>query len=219
MSLRGTPWWMIVPMMWMLASAATARVALPKPPPLANEEARHNWFVQATYDLHLKMIEGRDVRTARSTGGYAGYPEFYEEVTYHDAGSGRLLSTIKWERAHPDRIHSIEVLRYDDEGRLARRFTAWYMPERRDIPRSTWISLYTYNGNLAAYRQFDATDVKVSEICEGRHEGKKVDISLWEPLDIANAEVDPEGVMTTPAYRACFKGLSARSAGKYLIPQ
>jgi len=214
-----TPWWMMIPTIWMLVCASAARADLPKPPPLANEDARENWFVQATYDLHLKIVEGREVHTKRSMGGYAQYPEFYEEVAYHDADSGRLLSTIKWEREHPDRIHAIEVLRYDDQDRLTRRFTAWYMPERRDSPRSTWISLYAYNGDLVAYRQFDATDLKVSEICEGTREGKKVSISLWDTLEIANAESDPESVMYTPEYRACFKGLSAKSAGKYLIPQ
>jgi hypothetical protein len=206
-------------MMAGLGIAGAAQSNLPPAPPLSNTDARQNWFVQAVYDLHLKSVEGREIRAERSTGGYAREPDFFEEVNYHDRASGRLLSTIRWERAQPDRIHMIEVYRYDDRGRLARRYTAWYTPHRREVPRSTWISLYAYNGNLVAYRQFDATDARVSEICEGRHSGKPVSISLWEPLDIATAEVDPEGIMTRPEYRACFGALPVRSAGKYLIPQ
>ncbi len=219
MNMNRLGWLAMILVLAGAGSASAAREALPPAPPLGNEDARSNWFVQAVYGLHLKSVDGRTVRTTRSIGGYANEPEFFEEVNYHDSASGRLLSTIRWERAKPDRIHTIEVLRYDDRGRLARRYTAWYIPHRREAPRATWISLYAYSGELTAYRQFNATDTRVSEICEGRHGGKPVNITLWEPLDIVTAEIDPKGVMSTPEYRACFGDLPVTSAGKYLIPQ
>jgi hypothetical protein len=201
----------------LVSGAAAAE--LPPPPALTDRDARGNWFVQALHALHLASVEGREVRTTRATGGYAGEPGYFEEVSHHDAKSGRLLSTIQWETAQPERIHSIEVYRYDERGRLARRYTAWYMPHRRAAPRATWISFHAEHQDLRAYRQFDASDTLVSEVCEGRYRGRAVNISLWEEGEVAAARSDPKGVMSTPEYRACFAGLPLKSAGKYLIPQ
>lgn len=210
---------------WVVAGLALALWSVPgafaelKPlNPKADRNERWNWFVQAAYALHQKQIEGREIDTVRATGGYHRLPEFYDEEKYYDRKTGRLLSEIQRERAHPERIHSIHVLVYDGKDRPARRYSAWFLPNYREAPRATWVTLYDYRQELVAYRQFDASDTLVSENCEGRYAGRPVYISLWEE-ELSAAERDPKSVMTTPDYRVCFAGLPRHSAGKYATPQ
>ena len=186
--------------------------------PNVDHVASWNRFAEAVYALHEKTIAGRDIKTISRTGGYSRQPKFYKEVSYYDKKTGRLVSKIEWEREHPDRIHSIEVYVYDDKGRVIRDFSTWFLPNYRNAPRATFINLYAYHDKLRAYRQFDATDNRIYEFCKGTYQGKPVEISLWE-LDIIDLEGEPGTIMTTPEYKACFKGLPVKSAGKYLTPQ
>lgn len=179
---------------------------------------RMNRFMQELYGLHQKLIDGLKVRTTSQIGGYARQPKFYKEVRYYDAASGRLLSKIEWETAHPDRIHSIEVYVYDDRNRVVRDFAGWYLPQARNAPRDTFINLHAYNDGLHAYRQFDALDNRTYEFCEGSYQGRPASLALWEQ-DIIDALDEPKSVMTTALYKACFAGLPVTSAGKYLTPQ
>ena len=89
---------------------------------------RLNAFADKLHRLHQQQLQGRKIHETEQFGGYARLPEFYREVSYFDADSGRLLSRIQWERNAPERIHTIEVYVYDDRGRLARDYMAWFLP-------------------------------------------------------------------------------------------
>lgn len=73
---------------------------------------------------------------------------------------------------------------------------------------------YAYRPTLTAFRKFDASGRRVYEDCEGKFQGKAVDIELDE-FDMAREHA---GEMQTAVYRACFASLPA-TAGKYLTPQ
>jgi hypothetical protein len=169
------------------------------------------------YALHLKLTAGREIRAEEESGGYARDPDYYREVRNIDAGSGRLISMIQWEKAHPDRIHAIEVYIYDEQGRVTRDYSGWYAPHERKGPRSTWVTLYRYNGALRAWRQFDGLGPRLRENCQGTLDGKKVRIDL-DPPDLVESEGEPQGVFATVAYRRCFETMPM-SAGRYLKPQ
>ena len=81
----------------------------------------------------------------------------------------------------------------------------------------TTINFHAYAGKLHAFRQFDASNNRTYERCEGSYRGKEVNIDLDES-DIIEFEGEPKTVMTTALYRKCFAGLPKR-AGKYLTPQ
>jgi hypothetical protein len=195
-----------------------ARAEVPPIDPNAGHTERWNWFADAVLALHQQRIAGREIRTETRTGGYAHRPDFYTETKYYDADSGRLLSIVQREREHPDRVHWIEVYSYDDSGRVVRDFSAAYLPTSRSQPQQTLINLHAYNGELHAFRQFDATDNLIYEFCEGAVDGRPVRIQLFEQ-DLIELSGEPDTVMTSPAYEACFAGLPADSAGAYLTPQ
>jgi len=185
--------------------------------PDATHSERWNWFVDAVYALHKKQIGEKQPRVVTGTGGYFRQPDYYKEVKYFDKTSGRQVSTIQWEREHPERIHFIEVFVYDQHGRVVRDYSAAFLTHSRSAPQQTLINLHAYNGDLHAFRQFDATDNRIYEFCEGRWRGKKIEIRLDE-FDIIDAEGVEGGLFSTPAYQACFAGLPENSAGVHLTP-
>ncbi len=196
-----------------------------------------NRFVEELYALHHKRLAAHRVRESLRIGGYARYPEFYEEVQYIDAASGRVLSTIQWERERleglwggliawfrgprPQRdlrhIHSIAVNVYDAAGRLLRDYSATFLPDHRKVPSQTLVFLHDYPAGLHAWRGFDASGNRVYEGCRGELGGAPVDLNLDDD-DIANALDGETGLMDTPAYRACFARLP-EAAGPYLRPR
>lgn len=178
---------------------------------------RWHAFMDQVYALHEKQIAGRELRTEERLGGYRDNPEFYREVRYYDRANGQLLSTIQWEQQDPKRVHAIWVQIYGDNDRVVRDYSGWYLPHTRNAPRGTWITFHAYNGELHGFRQFDASDNRIYDACEGSFQGKKVDIGL-DDLDIARALREPEGILSTAAYRECFRGLPTQSAGVYLKP-
>lgn len=174
-----------------------------------------NRFADALYELHERQIEAHQIRSTEKTGGYSGRPEFYNEVNYYDAATGRLLSQIQWERRQAERIHAIEVNVYDSAGQLIRDYYARYLPDHRNAPVQTLINLHSHKGGLHAYRQFDASGHRIYEQCHGTHQGEEVFISLDEPgltpsVDLSSADV-------SSAYRACFEGIP-QSARQFLDP-
>lgn len=175
-----------------------------------------NTFVDRLHRLHQQRLQGRKIREAEQFGGYARLPEFYREVSYFDADSGRLLSRIQWEHANPDRIHSIEVYVYDDQGRLVRDYMAWYLPHYRNAPRQTAVNLHHYEGDLHGWRQFDGVGVRTYEKCT-RAPGEKLVFELAEER-IEQAEETPGSVAHTRDYKRCFGDLQ-KTAGRYLTPQ
>ena len=180
-------------------------------------DQRWNSFVDQLYALHEKLIAGRDIKTSERIGGYYREPKFFREVTFTDAKTGRVISRISWERAHPDRIHVIQVYLYDKRGRVTRDYTGAYRTTDHDSPQATEINLHAYQGKLHAFRQFNASNEINYEKCTGSWNGKPVDIRL-DDEDLANFAGEPNTPMTTPEYAQCFAGLP-ESAGKYLIPR
>lgn len=183
-----------------------------------NQVTRWNRFFDNIYVLHKRLIAGRKIETVSEIGGYQRHPNFYKEIKYYDKETGKLISKIDWEVKNPKRIHAIEVYVYDRKNRLIRDYSAWYLPDARNAPRGTFINLHTYNKKLHAFRQFDASDNRIYEICEGRYRGKVIYISLWE-LDIIDAEENPDSIMSKAVYKKCFNGLPEKSAGVYLKPR
>lgn len=176
-----------------------------------------NAFAAACLDLHERQLAGREVRTEERVGGYVNDPQFYREVDYYDRDSGALLSRVQWEREDPDRVHTIEVFVRDGEGRVVRDYSAAYLPGRRNAPVQTLINLHAYNGDLHAFRQFDAGGDRIYEFCEGRLDGEEVQIRLFED-DLVGVSEPADRIMGSPAYAACFDGVP-REPGRYLDPR
>ncbi len=181
-----------------------------------NEVRRWNAFADSLYRLHRQQLTGRKLRETEQLGGYAGLPEFYREVSYYDADTGRLLSRIQWERAQAERIHSIEVYVYGADGRLARDYLAWYLPDARNAPRQTAVNLHHYAGELHGWRQFDASGNRIYEKCS-RVPDEKPLFDLSGEDRIAHAEADPRSVVHSGEYRRCFGSLP-KTAGAFLQP-
>lgn len=218
---------------WLVGTAALPAPAAER----LSRDQRWNRFAEQVYALHQKIVAAHDVREVRRVGGYYRRPEFYEEVRYLDAASGRLLSLIQWERERleglwgsvlslfrgprPQRefrhIHSIAVNLYDEQGRVIRDYSATYLPDYHKVPTQTLIFLHAYPGGLHAWRGFDASGNRLYEGCRGELEGQTLDLSL-DGDDIARALDEAGGPMETAAYRACF-GTLPESAGPYLDPR
>lgn len=204
-----------------LALVAVAAGAQTRPNPdtvQVDDQSVRQWntFADSLYRLHQRQIAGRKIREAEQIGGYARLEGFYREVSYHDADTGRLLSRIQWERANPERIHTIEVYVYDDQGRVARDYMAWYLPHYRNAPRQTTINLHHYDGGLHGWRQFDASDNRIYEKCT-RLADEKVLVEINGEDRIGHAEDNPRSVVHSGEYRRCFGGLP-RTAGAFLQP-
>jgi len=178
---------------------------------------RWNRFADKLMVLHKQLISETEVRTTEKIGGYYRQPEFYKEIEYFDKKSGQLLSKVQWETANPDRVHSMEVYIYDQQGRVARDYLVAYLVDGRAAPMQALINFHGYNGKLHAFRQFDASNNRTFERCEGSDNGIKVDINLGES-DILEMEDLPKSIMTSPAYKKCFKGI-ATTAKDYLTPR
>ncbi|MEK7262436.1 MAG: hypothetical protein AAB194_03900 [Pseudomonadota bacterium] len=200
----------------LLAASAGAREDTRSVQVNEDQVQRLNAFVDKLHRLHQQQLQGRKIREAEQLGGYARLPEFYREVSYFDADSGRLLSRIQWERANPDRIHGIEVYVYDDRGRVARDYMAWYLPHYRNAPRQTSVNLHHYEGDLHGWRQFDGVGTRTYEKCT-RVPGEKLVFELTEER-IEQAEDTPGSVAHGQDYKRCFRGLG-KTAGRYLTPQ
>jgi hypothetical protein len=183
-----------------------------------NERVRvWNRFARECLNLHKQLLQQHEARETSRIGGYDRNPRFYKEVSYYDRASGKLLSRIQWEREHPGRLHAIEVYVRDADGRVQRDFAAAYLPAFRNAPVQTLINLHGYNGQLHAFRQFDASGERTYEYCEGSYRGKPVQIRLLED-DLYGSDPATEALMASPQYKACFEGVPA-VPGRYLTPQ
>ena len=178
---------------------------------------RLNAFADKLHRLHQQQLQGRKIHETEQFGGYARLPEFYREVSYFDADSGRLLSRIQWERNAPERIHTIEVYVYDDRGRLARDYMAWFLPHYRNAPREATINLYHYESGFQGWRQFNASGDRTYEKCTRQPDGEVL-IELKGEDRIGHAEEDRRSAVYSEDYRRCFGGLE-KTAGRYLTPQ
>ena len=205
-----------------LSGSFSAMAQFDKPEPLKVDQVQvdaWNDFADALYRLHQHQVSEHNIRTRERIGGYEGShlgdPEFYREVRYFDAASGRLLSTIQWERERPDVIHMIEVLIYDDKGRVERDYLAAFLPQFRNAPVQTLINFHRYEDELHGFRQFDASGNRIHEQCRGSYFGEKVFLLLDES-DMPPYSDNPE-LFDSPVYVACFEHLPLQ-AGRYLDP-
>ena len=206
--------WRYAGLLGMVLLAGTGNAAQP-----LKEDNLHirtwNRFAEQVYELHQQLIQGEDISKQSRLGGYAGMPEFYREESFYRGE--RLISKLQWEKAHPDRLHAIEVFIYDAEGRVIRDYIAAYLPTYRNAPTQTLISLHRYQDQLHAFRSFDASGYRVIERCSGSLNGENVELLLDED-EIYEAQGDPQGIMAGGVYQACFGDLPTE-AGKYLTPQ
>ena len=183
-----------------------------------NEFARVcNMFADNVLELHQKLIDARNVKVVKSTGGYHGNPDFYAEEKYIDKKNGKVISIVTWELENPENLHTIEVFVRDDKGRVIRDYAAAYLPTYRNAPTQTLVSLHQYNGKLHAFRTFDAVGDRLVDRCTGTLNGKEVNLLLDED-DLIDAIHGDSRAMEAPEYKACFKGLPTQP-GDYLTPQ
>lgn len=173
-----------------------------------------NAFADSLLKLHYAQLDGRKVEKKQQQGGYATHPDFYNEESFYDAATGRLLSVVQWEKDEPTRVHALEVYIHDKLGRVIRDYGVTYLPMGRNAPFQTLVSLHVYNGDYHAFRTFDAFGERVYERCE---KGEEIVLHLDEDQIIA-ALRSKDSVMTTPQYQTCFANLDV-GAGKYLTPQ
>ena len=176
-----------------------------------------NKFAADCLALNKQLLAQIPHTEKTSLGGYAGMPEFYKEVTYYDKRNNKLISRVQWEREDPEQLHTIEVYVRDKQGRVIRDYTAAYLPKYHNAPTQTLLSFHTYNGDLHAFRTFDATGDRIVERCTGTFKGKDVNMLLDEDEIYAAIEGRSE-VMEQADYQACFAGMPDK-AGKYLTPQ
>jgi len=183
-----------------------------------NAHARKwNKFADDVLKLHQKLIKKIPVSKKTRLGGYAGNPDYYREEIYTHKKSGKLISIVQWEKKNPKNLHSIEVYVYDKKGRVQRDYIAAYLPDYRNAPSQTLISIHKYNGQLHAYRTYEATGDRLVDRCEGKLNKEEVNLILDED-EIAHAEDGLTNTMEQADYKACFKGL-ADEIGKYIKPQ
>lgn len=171
-----------------------------------------NAFANSLARLHRARNAERPLRTEEEIGSYVGWPQFYREVREFDAASGRLLAVVRWERTRPEILHAIQLFVRDAEGRVVRDYDAAFLPGHRNAPIRTLINLHAYNGGLHAFRQFDASGMRLYERCRGKLAGAEIDIEL----ELIGLEPPPD-VARGVAYKACFGGLP-EDAGRYRDP-
>jgi hypothetical protein len=174
-----------------------------------------NRFAQQVYHLHRQLTQTPGISKQTHVGGYAQMPEFYREERFYQGD--RLISKVQWEQDHPERFHTVEVFIHDDQGRVIRDYIAAYLPTYRNAPTQTLVSLHRYQDQLHAFRSFDASGYRVIERCTGSLNGQNVNLLLDED-EIYEALGDPQGIMASEIYQACFGDLQTE-AGKYLTPQ
>lgn len=167
-----------------------------------------NRFADRLHAVHRAFLRSYEIRTEEEIGGYAGQPDFYREVSYFDAETDRLLSRIRWERENPDTIHVIELFFYDAQGRVTRDYSAAFLPNYRNAPHQTLVNVHRYNGDLHAFRQFDASGVRLYEYCEGTWLDQPVAIALDEPL-----VATPDSLLDSEPYIACFGDMPVNPGG------
>jgi len=185
---------------------------------------RWNRFVADLYALHEKRLAEHEVREESRVGGYQREPDYYDEITYVDKTSGLPLSRIRWirgsEAANPvDRVHTISLFFYDDQGRVEREYAAAYLTQHRNAPVQTLVFFHNYKDGVHGFRSFDANGVRILEKCRGTLDGKDVNILLdGDDGSLDHALDDPGGIISTPEYKACFGGLP-EDASAYLPPR
>ncbi len=176
-----------------------------------------NSFVDKLYVLHRKRLSDDNYYTTERIGGYGGQTnnlEYYREVHYYDRKSRQLLSIVKWNETYPFGIHMIDVFYYDEKGRVAREYSATYLPSRHTSPSETLVILHYYKNNLHSFREFDASNIHIYEQCNRIANDKALFALHFEDIPDSVSQIEKE---KRDDYRACFDHV-AESAGIYIDP-
>jgi hypothetical protein len=199
------------------AGAVQAASVLSAPTEYETEAKRWNRFADDLYALHKKRVAGKSIEIKERIGHYFQQPNFYKEQSFYNKKNGELLSIIQWETKNPENIHVIQIFFYDDKGRPSHDYAASFRTGDHDDPATTEISVFDYPRGLQVFRQFNASNEIIYEHCEGKWKGKPVDIKL-DVVDLEEFRDEPDTVMTSPQYRACF-GRLPKTASRYLPPR
>lgn len=175
-----------------------------------------NNFAKDLHELHKKQTANKKITVKSKRGGYAQKKEFYLEKEYYNE-QGQLLSRIAWELEKPDTIHVIEIFIYNKEGNVVRDYSAAFLPDYRNAPVQTLISLHQYNKGLHAFRSFDASGDRILERCEGNFQNKEISFMLDED-ELYELMDDEKGMMYSKDYKLCFDNLQ-ETIGQYSKPQ
>jgi hypothetical protein len=178
-----------------------------------------NQFAQDLHAFHKERASRLEAYTEENNGGYGGSTndlEFYREVKYFDKKTGNLLTNIKWENQNPDNLHSIDIYIYDAQGRIAREYSAVYMPIHRKAPYQTLINMHHYKDGLHGFRQFDASDNRIFEFCAGNHYGQKIHMVL-DDYEIPDEAAQLSDKSQREIYNACFSEIPT-TVKPYLTP-
>jgi len=172
-----------------------------------------NQFVDNIYQLHMSQLNSRNIKTTARSGSYHDLPYFFQQIKFYDQEKNLLISKLEWETKNPDKLHSIEVYIHDKKDRLLREYSASYLPKFRNAPYQTLINLHHYNKNIHSFRQYDASDNLIYEVCRSTTTNKK----LFEHDDYEIPDNFQQGVGKNKIYQRCFKSLP-RSAKLHLVP-
>lgn len=186
------------------------------------EENKHvrtwNEFAYKILTLHQQKVKNKNIKVIKSKGGYPHIKDWhYKEEKHLDKDTGNLITLIQWDSDKTNQIHSIEHYIYDKQGRVIRDFTAAFLPSYHNAPTQTLISLHAYQNDLHAFRTFDASGYRIVERCQGKYQGKSLEMLLDED-EIAETQYGQDSVMDTAVYKACFSSLPVE-VGVYLDPQ
>ena len=178
----------------------------------SNVVTQWNNFVTDIYRLHLNQTEKKEIKKLTRSGSYHRLPDFFQEIKYYDSNNN-LLSRIEWETKNPEKIHSIEVFIRDKDNRIVREYSASFLPKHRNAPYQTLINFHNYGKSLHSYRQFDASDNLLYEVCTQTKSKTKI----YEHDDYEIPDNLKTGVGRELTYRDCFQKLP-RTAGLFINP-
>lgn len=174
---------------------------------------RWNDFVDKAYQLHLKQTDNRKIKTTARSGSYHNLPSFFQEIKFYDLNSDVLLSKVEWETKNPDKLHSIEVYVYGKNNQLVREYSASYLPKFRNAPYQTLINLHHHSDTIDSYRQFDASNNLIYEVCRSATNNEKI----FEHDDYEIPDNYKQGIGANKQYQQCFRSLPW-SAEAHLVP-
>jgi len=169
-----------------------------------------NKFTDSLYLIHQDQIKNKDINIISKQGGYPTNKNYYIESRYINKKNNQLLSIIQWEANNKNNIHTIEVFKYDNNGRVIRDYLSAYLPVFRNAPIQTLINIHHYNDELHSFRQYDASGYLIYEQCEGNFFNEKILLSIDED------EFDSE-IVQSEEYLACFNELPT-AVGKFSNP-
>lgn len=210
---KSRPSWLAMPLLLLLVTPVEALNSLKVDQQQVDE---WNRFASRLYALHEQQLEKHETYKKSSSGGYASDPDFYLQVSYYNKANHKLLSRLQWEQDTSDKLHSIAVYIYDEQGELQRDYLAAYLPHFRNAPVQTLINIHYSDQELKAFRQFDASGNRIYEQCRGEYFGDPFLLSLEEHEIPVIAGGMPQHV-SRELYQACFSEITAEPA-KYLDP-